>query len=64
MQTPELTELNEQTNRRQQALVAGQSTRGKLVVAEQSGHAIQFEQPELVAAAIREVAAAALERIG
>jgi pimeloyl-ACP methyl ester carboxylesterase len=61
MQTPELTELNEQTNRRQQALVAGQSTRGKLVVADESGHAIQYEQPELVVTAIREVAAAARE---
>jgi pimeloyl-ACP methyl ester carboxylesterase len=64
MQTPELTELNEQTNQRQQALVAGQSTSGKLVVAEQSGHAIQYEQPELVVSAIREVAAAARERMG
>jgi hypothetical protein len=63
MQTLELTELNEQTNRRQQALVAGQSSNGKLIVAEQSGHAIQYEQPELVIAAIREVAAAARERM-
>lgn len=55
MQTPELTELNEQTNRRQQALMAGQSTRGRLVVAEESGHAIQYEQPEVVIDAIREV---------
>jgi pimeloyl-ACP methyl ester carboxylesterase len=63
MQTPELTKLNEATNRRQQALVARQSTRGKLVVAEESGHAIQYEQPELVVAAIREVAVAAREQM-
>lgn len=31
MQTPELTELNEQTNRRQQALVAGQSMRSNFI---------------------------------
>jgi pimeloyl-ACP methyl ester carboxylesterase len=62
MQTPELTELNEQTNRRQQALVTGQSTRGKLVVAEQSGHAIQFEQPEIIIGAIREIVELARER--
>ncbi|HEX6304284.1 MAG TPA: alpha/beta hydrolase [Anaerolineales bacterium] len=55
MQTPELTEMNEQTNRRQQALLAGQSSRGKLVVAEESGHAIQYEQPEVVIEAILEV---------
>lgn len=62
MQTPELTDLNEQTNRRQQALVARQSTRGKLVVAEESGHAIQFEQPEVIISAIREVVELARER--
>jgi pimeloyl-ACP methyl ester carboxylesterase len=62
MQTPEMTELNEQTNRHQQALLTRQSTRGKLIVAEQSGHAIQYSEPELVVAAIREVAVAAHER--
>lgn len=38
--------------------MAGLSTRGKLVVAEQSGHAIHYDQPDLVIAAIREVAEA------
>jgi hypothetical protein len=38
-----------------QATQAAYSTRGRLVVAEQSGHAIQFDQPELVVSTIREV---------
>lgn len=59
MQTAELTEMNERTNRRQQALMAKQSTRGKLVVAEESGHAIQYEQPEVIIEAIRDVVKAA-----
>jgi hypothetical protein len=63
MQTPELTELNEQTNRRQQALLAGQSTNGRLVVAEQSGHAVQYEQPEVVVEAIQAVVALARQQM-
>jgi pimeloyl-ACP methyl ester carboxylesterase len=35
--------------------LAAQSSRGKRIVAEQSGHYIQFDQPELVVDAIREV---------
>jgi pimeloyl-ACP methyl ester carboxylesterase len=39
--------------------MAALSSRGKLVVAKQSGHAIHLDQPALVVAAIREVVAAA-----
>ncbi len=53
--TPELTELMESTHQRLQAELAAQSTNGRLTIAENSGHAIQFDQPELVVAAIREV---------
>jgi pimeloyl-ACP methyl ester carboxylesterase len=63
MQTPELTELNEQTNRELQPRLAAQSTRGRLVVAEESGHAIQFEQPELVVECILETVKAARDRM-
>jgi pimeloyl-ACP methyl ester carboxylesterase len=42
-----------------QAELAALSPRGKLVVAENSGHYIQVDQPELVVAAIREVVEAA-----
>ena len=31
------------------------STRGKLVIAERSGHHVQLDQPELVAQAVTEV---------
>jgi pimeloyl-ACP methyl ester carboxylesterase len=41
-----------------QAKQASLSSAGRLEVAEQSGHAIQLDQPELVVAAVREVAAA------
>lgn len=59
MQTPDLTELNESTNRRLQPQVAAQSSNGKLIVAEHSGHNIPGEQPEIVVEAIREVIAMA-----
>lgn len=39
--------------------MAGLSSQGKVIVAERSGHAIHYDQPELVVAAIREVAEAA-----
>jgi pimeloyl-ACP methyl ester carboxylesterase len=52
---PEVTELMHETNIRLQAAVAQQSSRGRLVVAEQSGHAIQFDQPALVLQSILEV---------
>jgi pimeloyl-ACP methyl ester carboxylesterase len=35
--------------------MAGRSTRGKLIVAQNSGHWIQLDEPELVAAAVREI---------
>jgi pimeloyl-ACP methyl ester carboxylesterase len=38
--------------------LADRSTRGQLVVADRSGHYIQFDQPELVVAAIRDAVAA------
>jgi pimeloyl-ACP methyl ester carboxylesterase len=44
----DLTEAVEETNRRLQAKVAGQSPNTRLVVAEQSGHSIQADQPELI----------------
>lgn len=50
-----LTEVVEETNRRLQAAVAAQSSRGRLIVAEESGHNIPFDQPHLVLAAIREL---------
>ena len=38
--------------------LAGQVPGGKLIVAEQSGHAIQRDQPDLVIEAVRTVLAA------
>jgi pimeloyl-ACP methyl ester carboxylesterase len=45
----------EQTWQQLQDELTAQSSRGKRIVAEQSGHYIQFDQPELVIDAIREV---------
>ncbi len=45
----------EQTWLQMQCELAQQSSRGKRIVAEQSGHYIQLDQPELVISAIREV---------
>jgi pimeloyl-ACP methyl ester carboxylesterase len=56
---PELTEVMEETNRRLQAQVAEQSTGGRLVVADESGHAVQFDQPQLVVDCILEALAEA-----
>lgn len=53
--TPELTELVEETNVRLQAELARQSSRGKLIVAENSGHNVPVDQPELIVQAIQEV---------
>jgi pimeloyl-ACP methyl ester carboxylesterase len=39
--------------------MARQSTRGRLVVAEQSGHGVMFDQPELIVALVRELVEAA-----
>lgn len=45
-----------------QKKLAALSTNGRLVVAEESGHEIQIQQPELVVDAIREVLTKARER--
>jgi pimeloyl-ACP methyl ester carboxylesterase len=56
--SPEKQQQAEQIWLELQGELAAQSSRGKLVVAQESGHNIEFEQPELVIAAIREVLAA------
>jgi pimeloyl-ACP methyl ester carboxylesterase len=48
----------EEEHRRDHAAIATMSRTGKLVVAAQSGHHVQIDQPDLVIAAIREVMAA------
>lgn len=53
--TPELAAQYEPVWRQLQAELAELSTRGELVIAEESGHNIQLEQPGVVAEAIREV---------
>ena len=57
MTTPEVAQLLEETFVQLQNEMAALSTRGKVVVAEQSGHIIQLEQPALVIEAVREVLA-------
>ncbi len=52
----------EQTWQQMQSELAQQSSRGKRIVAEKSGHYIQLDQPELVIDAIREVVEAAKRR--
>ena len=52
--SPEL----EAEHRREQEATARMSRRGRLIVAERSGHHVQLEQPDLVVAAIREALAA------
>ncbi len=59
---PEVTEVIEETNRRLQAKVAEQSPNARLIVAGESGHAIQIDQPALVVEAILEVVSLALEQ--
>jgi pimeloyl-ACP methyl ester carboxylesterase len=49
----------EQTFQQMQVELAAQSSNGKRIVAEKSGHYIQLDQPELVIDAIREVVEAA-----
>ena len=49
----------EQTWQQMQAGLAAQSSHGKRIVAEKSGHLIQLDQPELVIDAIRQVVEAA-----
>jgi pimeloyl-ACP methyl ester carboxylesterase len=55
--TPEVAELFETTFAQRQTELAALSSRGQLVVAEQSGHNIHLEQPDLVTQAIRTVLA-------
>jgi pimeloyl-ACP methyl ester carboxylesterase len=46
----------EQVWQEQQADLATLSSNSRLLVAEKSGHAIQIDQPELVVAAIKQIA--------
>lgn len=57
MTTHEVAQLLEETFAQLQSELAALSTNGKVVVAEQSGHVIQLEQPELVIEAIQQVLA-------
>jgi pimeloyl-ACP methyl ester carboxylesterase len=54
---PELTELVHEINNDLQAKMAALSTRGKLITAEQAGHRINIDQPEIVVEAIHEMVA-------
>jgi pimeloyl-ACP methyl ester carboxylesterase len=47
-------ERYEQEHRKDHAALAALSTRGKLVIAERSGHHVQLDQPELVGEAVNE----------
>jgi pimeloyl-ACP methyl ester carboxylesterase len=62
MASPEVTVALEETFERLQHEMAALSSQGRLIVAEQSGHAIHLDQPELVKAAIREVVTAARQQ--
>jgi len=55
----EVNQQKEQTEQQMQVELAAQSSRGKRIVAEKSGHLIQLDQPELVIDAIRQVVEAA-----
>jgi pimeloyl-ACP methyl ester carboxylesterase len=57
--TEEVNQANERLWQQLQAELAALSSRGRLVVAEGSGHYVQLERPELVIEAINEVVAAA-----
>jgi hypothetical protein len=48
----------EEDHRKDHEILASISRKGKLIVAEHSGHHIQLQEPELVAASIRQVLAA------
>ena len=48
----------EEDHRRDYETLASMSRRGKLIVAQHSGHHIQLQEPELVVASIREVVSA------
>ena len=51
----EVTERIEQGLAELAESMAGLSTRGKVVVAEQSGHAVHYDQPDLIVSAIRDM---------
>jgi pimeloyl-ACP methyl ester carboxylesterase len=55
----EVNQANEQLWQQLQAELAGLSSQGRLVVAQDSGHYIQLERPQLVIDAIAEVVTAA-----
>jgi pimeloyl-ACP methyl ester carboxylesterase len=55
----QVNQVNQQLWQQLQAELAGLSSRGRLVVAEGSGHYVQLERPQLVIDAIAEVVAAA-----
>lgn len=55
MASPEVTAALEETFARLQQEMADLSSNGQLITAEQSGHAIHLDQPELVVAAVHEV---------
>ena len=55
---PAVTEVMEETNQRLQAKVAEQSPNARLIVAADSGHAIQLDQPALVIESIMELVGA------
>jgi pimeloyl-ACP methyl ester carboxylesterase len=61
---PEVTAVMEETNRRLQEKVANQSVNARLVVADESGHAIQMDQPELVVRSVLEVVQGVRGRTG
>jgi len=45
----------EEEHRKDHAMVAGMSRRGRMIVATKSGHHVQLDEPELVVSAIRDV---------
>ena len=49
----------EAEHRRDHVAIAAMSRNGKLIIAEQSGHHVQLDEPELVVKAIRDALAAA-----
>jgi pimeloyl-ACP methyl ester carboxylesterase len=60
--TPTEAEADEQIWRELQRDLAARASAGSHIIAEQSGHYIQLQQPELVVAAIRQVVSAAQAR--
>lgn len=52
----------EEEHRKDHAAAALMSTRGRLIVAEHSGHHVQLDEPELVATSIASVVSTAAKR--